>query len=185
SKLEVFYYIYGLLNSQDYINKYQNDLIKDIPRVPKVKSAENFIHIGEKLMDLHLNYEKTPLYKGASVEYKDTSSWKVIKMRHPKFRDNNGKLIEDKSIIIFNSDITIKDIPKKAYEYVINGKSAIEWIMDQYQVKTDRKSGIVDDPNLYSDDEKYIFNLLLRIINVSVKTVDLVSSLPPLEIVEE
>src|SRR5699024_8618429 len=68
SKLEVFYYIYGLLNSQDYINKYQNDLIKDIPRVPKVKSAENFIHIGEKLMDLHLNYEKTPLYKGASVE---------------------------------------------------------------------------------------------------------------------
>src|SRR5699024_9105136 len=91
----------------------------------------------------------------------------------------------EKDTIIYNSDIRISNVPEKAYEYVVNGRSAIEWIMDQYQVKTDRKSGITDDPNLYSDDEKYIFNLLLSIINVSVQTVDLVNSLPPLEIIED
>jgi len=96
-------------------------------------------------------------------------------MKHPK------KGILDK--IVFNTDITISNIPEKAYEYVINGRPAIEWIIDQYQVKEDTKSGIVDDPNLYSDDERYIFDLLLRIINVSVQTVDLVNCLPPLEIV--
>lgn len=85
---------------------------------------------------------------------------------------------------MFNNDITISNIPERAYEYVVNGRPAIEWIIDQYKVKTDKKSGIVDDPNLYSDDERYIFNLLLSIINVSVQTVDLVNSLPPLEIVD-
>lgn len=90
----------------------------------------------------------------------------------------------DLSTIIFNSDIKIHKIPEKAYEYNINGRSAIEWIINQYQVKTDKNSGINDDPNDYSDDEKYIFNLLLRIINVSVQTVDIVNSLPALEIEE-
>lgn len=82
--------------------------------------------------------------------------------------------------IIFNDTITISNIPLKAYSYIIDDKSAIEWIMDQYQVKTDKKSGITDDPNDYSDDQKYIFNLLLRIINVSIQTVDLVNQLPDL-----
>ena len=86
--------------------------------------------------------------------------------------------------IVFNANITITNIPEKAYEYVVNGRPAIEWIIDQYQEKTDAKSGIVDDPNSYSDDERYIFELLLRVINVSVQTVDLVNSLPPLEIID-
>ena len=86
--------------------------------------------------------------------------------------------------IIYNEYITIKDIPEKAYEYVVNGRPAIEWIIDQYQVKTDKKSGITDDPNEFSDDPLYIFNLLLSVINVSMQTVELVESLPPLEIVE-
>ena len=81
-----------------------------------------------------------------------------------------------------NNNITISNIPEKAYQYIVNGKSAIEWIIDQYRVKTDKKSGITDDPNEYSDDPKYIFNLLLRIINVSVQTVDLINQLPPLVI---
>ena len=92
------------------------------------------------------------------------------------------KKFKDRSVIIFNNDITISDIPKKAYQYIVNGKSAIEWIIDQYRIKADKKSGIVDDPNEYSDDPKYIFNLLLRIINVSVQTVDLINQLPPLAI---
>ena len=102
----------------------------------------------------------------------------------PLIELKTNKKEKDRSTIIFNTDITIKNIPEKAYEYVVNGKSAIEWIMDQYQVKTDKKSGITDDPNDFSDDPKYIFNLLLRIINVSVQTVDLVNSLPKLEIIE-
>ena len=91
---------------------------------------------------------------------------------------------KDKSTIIFNDDITIKNIPDKAYEYIVNGRSAIEWIMDQYQIKTNNKSGIVDDPNDFSNDPKYIFNLLLRIINVSVQTVDLINQLPKFEVIE-
>ncbi|MBQ6345866.1 MAG: hypothetical protein IJI96_07110 [Methanobrevibacter sp.] len=78
----------------------------------------------------------------------------------------------------------ISDIPERAYEYVVNGKPAIEWIIDQYQVKKDKKSGIVDDPNEFSNNPKYIFNLLLSIINVSMQTIDLIESLPSLEIIE-
>ena len=94
------------------------------------------------------------------------------------------KLENDRSTIIFNDTITISNIPSKAYQYIVNGRSAIEWIMDQYRVKTDKKSGITDDPNDYSDDSKYIFNLLLRVINVSVQTMDLINQLPELQIVE-
>lgn len=94
------------------------------------------------------------------------------------------KLENDRSTIIFNDTITISNIPLKAYQYIVNGRSAIEWIMDQYRVKTDKKSGITDDPNDYSDDSKYIFNLLLRVINVSVQTMDLINQLPELQIVE-
>ena len=180
-----FAYVYGLLNSKEYQTKYANDLKKDLARIPIVKYKKKYVEIGKKLMDLHLNYEEVPMYEGASIESKNDPSYKVKKMKFAKVRNaETGKLEKDMSTIIFNTDITIKNIPEKAYEYVVNGKSAIEWIMDQYQVKTDKKSGITDDPNDFSDDPKYIFNLLLRIINVSVQTVDLVNSLPKLEIIE-
>lgn len=91
--------------------------------------------------------------------------------------------VNDRSKVIYNDTLTISGIPEKAYEYVVNGRSAIEWIMDQYQVKTDKKSGITDDPNDFSDNPKYIFNLLLRIINLSIQSVDLINSLPKLEVV--
>ena len=180
-----FAYVYGLLNSKEYQTKYANDLKKDLARIPIVKYKKKYVEIGKKLMDLHLNYEEVPMYEGASIESKNDPSYKVKKMKFAKVRNaETGKLEKDRSTIIFNTDITIKNIPEKAYEYIVNGKSAIEWIMDQYQVKTDKKSGITDDPNDFSDDPKYIFNLLLRIINVSVQTVDLVNSLPKLEIIE-
>ena len=182
---DTFTYVYGLLNSKEYQTKYANDLKKDLARIPIVKDKKKYVEIGKKLMDLHLNYEEVPMYEGASIESKNDPSYKVKKMKFAKVRNaETGKLEKDRSTIIFNTDITIKNIPEKAYEYVVNGKSAIEWIMDQYQVKTDKKSGITDDPNDFSDDPKYIFNLLLRIINVSVQTVDLVNSLPKLEIIE-
>lgn len=133
-------------------------------------------------MDLHLNYEEVPVYEGVDVNISKNPSYKVAKMKFAKKRDGNGKSVNDLSTIIFNNDITISNIPEKAYGYVVNGRSAIEWIIDQYQIKTDKKSGITDDPNDYSDDEKYIFNLLLRIINISVQTIDLINSLPKFEV---
>ena len=179
---DTFAYIYGLLNSKEYREKYANDLKKNLARIPIVKNREKYVEIGYKLIDLHLNYEEVPVYDGVEITPFVNPSYKVIKMRFAKKRDDNGKLVNDLSAIIFNSDITISNIPEKAYEYIVNGRSAIEWIIDQYQVKTDKKSGIIDDPNDYSDDEKYIFNLMLRIINVSVQTVDLINSLPKFEV---
>ncbi|WP_270264185.1 DEAD/DEAH box helicase [Enterococcus lactis] len=174
---DTFYYIYGLLHSKAYRETYASDLKKELPRIPKVRSKEKYVEIGKKLADLHLNYEDVPAYDGVSIVFKsDNPSFKVKKMKHPK----RGQL----DTIIFNEDIVITDIPERAYEYVVNGKPAIEWIIDQYQVKKDKKSGIVDDPNEFSDNPKYIFNLLLSIINVSMQTMDLVESLPQLEIID-
>ena len=90
----------------------------------------------------------------------------------------------DKSIIFFNSDIVIDGIPLEAYEYVVNGKSALEWVMERYQITTDSKSGITNNPNDWSrehGDEKYIFNLVLRIITVSIETMKIVNELPKLK----
>ena len=173
---DTFAYVYGLLNSRDYQEKYANDLKKDLARIPIVKDKEKYVEVGKTLMELHLNYEEVPVYEGVEIQLSAQPSYKVTKMKFIKKGDH--------SAIVYNNDITIKNIPEKAYEYMVNGRSAIEWIMDQYQVKTDKKSGITDDPNDYSTDEKYIFNLLLRIINVSLQTVDLVNSLPMFEVEE-
>ncbi|HBK4031866.1 TPA: DEAD/DEAH box helicase [Enterococcus faecium] len=177
STTDTFYYVYGLLHSKEYRENYASDLQKELPRIPKVKEKEKYVEIGKKLADLHLNYEDVPAYDGVNIVFKsDNPSFKVKKMKHPK----RGQL----DTIIFNEDIVITDIPERAYEYVVNGKPAIEWIIDQYQVKKDKKSGIVDDPNEFSENPRYIFNLLLSIINVSMQTMDLVESLPPLEIID-
>lgn len=181
---DTFAYVYGLLNSREYQEKYANDLKKDLARIPIVKQKEKYVEVGKALMDLHLNYEEVPVYDDVDMQLSAQPSYKVTKMKFAKTRDENGKSINDRSTIIYNSDITISRIPEKTYEYMVNGRSAIEWIMDQYQVKTDKKSGITDDPNDYSTDEKYIFNLLLRIINVSMQTVDLINSLPKFEVEE-
>ena len=122
-----------------------------------------------------LFYCKTHQVDNVKITYKkENPSYKVEKMKHLK----KGRL----DTIIFNSDIVIENIPEKAYEYVVNGKSAINWIMEQYQIKIDKASSIIEDSNNYSDDEKYIFNLLLNIIDVSIKTVDLIKALPPFEL---
>lgn len=177
SSEEVIFYVYAVLNNKKYLEKYASDLKKELPRIPEVKDKEKYVEIGIKLADLHLNYEDVPAYDGVNIVFKsDNPSFKVKKMKHPK----RAQL----DTIIFNEDIVITDIPERAYEYVVNGKPAIEWIIDQYQVKKDKKSGIVDDPNDFSDNPKYIFNLLLSIINLSMQTMDLVESLPPLEIID-
>lgn len=174
SEEEVFWYVYAILHSSEYREKYANDLHKAFPKIPVVKEKQKFIDIGKKLVNLHLNYEKFQEYKDVEVKMVVNPSYKVEKMKHPKKNTFDT--------IIFNKDITITNIPSKAYKYIVNGKPAINWIMEQYQVKVDKASGIIDDPNKFSKDEHYILNLLLSVINISIQTVDLVNSLPALEI---
>lgn len=177
NKDDIFYYIYGILHSKEYKETFSADLKKEFPKVPKVERYEDFLsyaNAGKKLADLHLNYEKIEPYKKCEI-IKNKDNYKVTKMKFGKDKD--------KSTIIYNDNIIIKNIPEKAYEYIINGKSAVEWIIERYAITTDKKSGIVNDPNDWCDeikDEKYIFNLLLRIINVSIKTMKIIDSLPKL-----
>ena len=124
-----------------------------------------------------MNYENQPSWEGVDVQISHSEpSYKVTKMKHSK----KDKLDN----IIYNESIKIVNIPEKAYEYVVNGRPAIEWIIDQYQIKTDKKSGITDDPNNFSEDPKYILNLLLSIITVSMKTLELIDELPEFEVIE-
>ncbi|HET8736311.1 MAG TPA: type ISP restriction/modification enzyme, partial [Pricia sp.] len=186
SKEDIFYYVYGILHSPEYRETFQNDLKKMLPRIPLVDEPRDFWKFskaGRALSDLHINYESVPPYEGVEIDGQEAlikmdayEFYRVNKMRFPKK--------DQKETILYNGRITFKNIPEKAYEYVVNGKSAIEWIMERYSVKTDKKSGITNDPNDWSkehDNPSYIFDLLLSIINVSMQTVDIVEGLPKLE----
>lgn len=185
TKEDIFYYVYGFLHSKEYRETFANDLKKMLPRLPLVDDVRDFwafSKAGRKLADLHLNYETVPAYPGVSVSGTDLnqmepqSAYTVQKMRFPKKNE--------KDKIIYNSNITISNIPEKAYEYVVNGKSAIEWIMERYQVTTHKDSGIKNDPNDWAIEHnrpRYILDLLLSIINVSVQTVDIVEGLPEMK----
>lgn len=175
SSEEVVFYVYAILNSRPYLERYASDLNKAFPRIPIVKYKEKYVEIGRKLSDLHLNYEDQSIWDGVEVEI-SKPDYRVKKMKHPKKSVLNT--------IIYNENITIKNIPEQAYDYVVNGRPAIEWIIDQYQVKTDKKSGITDDPNDFSDDPKYILNLLLSVITVSIRTLELIDELPEFEVEE-
>lgn len=192
TKEDIFYYVYGILHSPDYRTTFASDLKKSLPRLPLVESKEDFwafSKAGRELATLHLNYETIEPYKGCIPEFGaysnkgDAMNYRVEKMRFGKIDSKTA----DKSVIHYNSAITISNIPLEAYDYVVNGKSAIEWIMERYAVTTDTKSGITNDPNDWAKehgDEKYIYNLLLRVINVSIQTVEIVKSLPKLKFEE-
>lgn len=179
SKVDIFYYVYGILHSLDYRTTFANDLKKILPRIPLVEDVRDFWKFskaGKKLADLHINYEKVPPYESVNVSGENSGFFRVEKMR---FLKKNQK-----DTIIYNSEIIVSNIPDKAYEYVVNGKSGIEWIMERYQVKVDKASGIKNDHNDWAvevGNPRYILDLLLSIINVSVQTVDIVGNLPKLE----
>jgi predicted helicase len=176
TKEDIFYYVYGFLHSPDYRETFANDLKKSLPRLPSIDDADQFwafSKAGRQLGDLHVNYESVPPYPSVTVTGADLENYRVEKMRFPA----KGK----KDTIHVNSLITVSEIPAKAYEYVVNGKSAIEWVMERYQVTTHKESGITNDPNEWATEvgnPRYILDLLLSIINVSVQTVDIVASLP-------
>lgn len=191
TKEDIFYYVYGFLHSKEYRETFTSDLKKMLARIPLVKSKEDFFTFskaGRKLADLHLNYETVAPYSGVDVSGAEFENFRVTQMRFAKVKNDAGKTVADKSKIVFNESITILNVPKKAYEYVVNGKSAIEWIMERYCVSKDKDSGIVNDANDWADEvgnPRYILDLLLSIINVSVQTVDIVNSLPKVTFEEE
>ena len=173
TKEDIFYYLYAVLHSKDYIEAYADNLAKEMVRIPTLEKFPKYVEIGRQLAELHLNYEAPADAAALGLDIKITKEdYTVSKMRFKKYGKDN-----DKGTIIFNDYITISNIPERAYEYVVNGRSAIEWIMESYRVKTDKDSGITDDPNTYGD-EKYIFNLLISVISVSLKTLDLIDSMP-------
>jgi predicted helicase len=182
TKEDIFYYVYGLLHCSSYLEQFANDLRKMLPRIPLVESKDDFwvfSKAGRQLGDLHVNYEDVPAYPNVKISNPKSKNFKVKKMKFIK----KGQ----QDTIIYNDEIAIGNIPEKAYEYIVNGKSAIEWIIDRYQVKTDKKSGIKNDPNDWAKEvgnKRYILDLLLSVINLSVKTVDIVNSLPKLSFEE-
>ena len=188
TKEMIFYYIYGLLHSEDYRQRFAADLKKSLPRIPIVERVEDFMDFykyGKKLADLHLNYEDVPAYEGCDVriaDYVETENYNAYNHFHVDKMRFKSK--DDKSTIIYNGNITIENIPAKAYEYIVNGKSAIEWIVERYCVSRDKKSLIMNDANDWGKEHhkpRYILDLLLSVINVSVQTVDIVKALPKLK----
>jgi len=183
TKEDIFYYVYGLLHSPDYRKKFAADLKKMLPRLHLVEKPADFwafSKAGRDLTELHLNYEEQPPCPVVTVITAENVNYKVEKMR---FSDKN-----DKSIIEYNPLVRFKGIPLEAYEYVVNGRSAIEWIMERYQVRVDKDSGIKNDPNDWAIERnkpRYILDLLLSIISVSLETTKIVQALPALSFAEQ
>lgn len=189
TKDDIFYYTYGLLHSEDYRRRFADNLSKELPRIPCVKKAVDFrafVEAGRRLGDLHVGYESVEPYP-VTVKQGDLSLAHIddpVKFfRVEKMTYGKGK---DRSIIHYNGHITLIDVPLAAYEYVVNGKSAIDWVMERQAVKVDKDSGIVNDANDYATetvgDPRYPFDLLRRVITVSLETMKIVKALPPLDI---
>ncbi|GAB4363810.1 MAG: hypothetical protein Kow0026_28540 [Oricola sp.] len=194
SKEDLFYYIYGLLHSPDYRERFRNNLAKQLPRIPAVKSFADFAAFrdaGRALGDLHVNFETVEPYM---VTFKEgdhrlipeaqENPKKFYRVKKMKF-GGKGKE-KDKTTVIYNENITMQNIPLEAYDYVVNGKPALEWVMERQVVKTDKASGIVNDANDYANetigDPKYPLQLFQRVITVSLETLRIVKGLPDLDI---
>ena len=193
-KEDIFYYVYGLLHSKDYRTRFANNLSKELPRTPRVKTVDDFRAFrdaGRRLGDLHVNYEAVDPWP-ATIKEGDLrlaaignpeAFYRVTKMKFGgTARD------KDKSTMIYNPNITVQGIPLEAYDYVVNGKPALEWVMDRQVVKTDKASGIVNDANRYAietvGNPAYPLELFQRIITVSLETMKIVRAFPNLELLE-
>lgn len=176
SKEDLFYHVYGLLHAPDYREKFASDLRKMLPRIPRPASAADFwafSDAGRSLADLHLHYETIEPYPLQEVITSTVEDSRVVKMRYPSKAD--------KTQIIVNAHLTLKGIPPEALEYVVNGKPAIDWVMERYQVTPNKDSGIHNDPNTWADEHnnpRYIVDLVKRVVRVSVETARIVQNLP-------
>ena len=186
SKEDVFYYVYGLLHSPDYRERYADNLSKELPRIPRVKTAAYFwafSKAGRKLAELHLNYETVEPYpvKIESSGKLTDADYRVEKMKY-------GKAGKDKDLttLHYNDKITLTCIPLEAYDYIVNGKPALDWVVERQCVKTDKDSGIVNDANDWAvetmGNPRYPLELFMRVVTVSLETMKIVSALPALNI---
>ena len=190
---DIFYYTYGVLHSPEYRLRYANNLLKELPRIPCVldfAAFQAYVKAGKELAELHVNYEKAEPY-AVKLDYSkgelftsaiDPGDYYVKKMT---FASNPTSRAKDKSTIIYNAHITLRNVPLRAYDYVVGGKPAIEWVMERQGVKPDKDSGIVNDANDYAretvKDAAYPLKLLQRVITVSLKTLDIIDGLPSLK----
>ena len=176
TKEDVFYYVYGLFHSNCYRKKFAADLKKTLPRIPLVKEFWTFSKIGRELAELHLNYENLSKPKNVIVEGIGANDFVVDKLRFPSK--------EQRDTIIYNSKIKISGIPNECYNYRVNGKSPLDWIMERYQKSIDESSKIANDPNKWISEHnnpKYVLNLLLSLMSVSLGTLKIMDSLPDID----
>lgn len=197
TKDDIFFYVYGLLHSPEYRETYAADLKKMLPRIPFVADFRGFADAGRALSDLHVGYKSVEPYPldgldAAPADGADPYAYYAVgdkKMRfgRPSAAQKAAGEKADKSVIQYNDRITLSGVPEQAYRYMLGSRSAVEWIIDRYYVKTDKKSGIVNDPNDWSrevGDPRFVLDLLARIVTVSVETMKIVDALPPLDIIE-
>ena len=186
TKDQIFSYVYGILHSTEYRERYAADLAKLLPRIPEVKTAEAFrafSEAGQRLLDLHIGYEFADPYRLeerlAPHAPEEPDRYKVTKMRW-----GGSTKVPDHSMIVYNDWITLAEIPEEAHDYVVGPRSALAWLLDRYQVTTDKASGIVNDPNDWGTEignPRYIIDLVKRVTTVSVETMAIVDTLPALE----
>ena len=183
TKWDIFYYVYGVLHDPTYRTRFADNLKKDLPRIPILPNFTAYRDAGKRLATLHLDYEKQPRFRDLNWERPNDSSGKPVAL---DYRVQKMKAISTEkhpdgyaiiSAIQVNPTLTITNIPPEASAYRLGNRSALEWIIDQYQVKTDKRSGITSDPNTYSDEERYIIELVERVVTVSVETVKAVAGL--------
>ena len=187
---DLFYYIYGILHSEDYRMRYANNLMKELPRIPRVATYEQFmafVEAGQELARLHVHFEDVAPYAGVKFEYTKVGqpSYRVTQMKWGKIKGKTGNAAKDKTTLIYNDWITVKNIPLEAQEYVVNKKSALDWVVERACVSIDKASGIVNDFNDYAAEmgsERYTLDLFLKVITVSLETMKIVKALPKLEI---
>jgi len=181
TKNDIFFYVYGVLHSTQYREAFAADLKRMLPRIPlaaNLADFQAFADAGRRLSDLHIGYEQMepyPLHEQAPM---GVDKWDLYRVTKMKWQNK-----ETKKELIYNSHITLGDIPAEAHEYMLGSRSALEWLIDRYQVKTDKASGIVNDPNDWArehNDPRYIIDLVKRVTRVSVETVRIVKTLPEL-----
>ncbi|MUU64526.1 DEAD/DEAH box helicase [Helicobacter pylori] len=167
---EIFYYIYAIFHHKGYLEKYKNSLAKEAPRIALSEDFKELSILGKELAELHLNYENGEMHESVKHNLLENAGmegyYDVVKMKKDKKGDR----------IIYNHHITITQIPKKAFDYVVNGKSAIDWVIERYSITKDKDSLIENNPNDYAGG-KYVFELLCRVIKLSEKSVDLIEKI--------